>query len=612
MRRATGLAAERVRRLRIQHGWSARQLAEECARAGLHTLTRSTIAKIESGVRKSITAEEVEVLARVLGTTPTNLLSPSLDNGHVASLTVLHLSDVQFGRDHLFGGHGRVSADRDRDVLFGRLQGDLEQLADDPGLWPDLLVVTGGLTASGGVHEFGQAKEFLTGLAEQLDLERRRIVVVPGDHDVSRSACRAYFLQCEADEVDPQPPYRQKWDHFLRLLRDLHGADGEIVTFDAERQWTLLEVPDLRVVVAGLNSTIADSHRDEDHYGLVGEEQALWFADRLAQYQDKGWLRIGAVHHNPVRAAMLDDQERLRDVDTVDRLLGQRLNLLLHGHGAGIHYLSSGLTALGTGTAAVSHPQSTTVPNRYQLLRITGDGLTRWARSYDQASQRWIADTGMTPAGSWPERISRPWRAAGTTFPAPSRPEPVPTTERTDRGTATQAGSVSLEPDLNDPRSVLLHRMAAICAARHPDAAIRRYPGNPPYLLVTFVDDGFTPQLRLGVCVGDPTREDVDAFLSGAYATDPGITSELVYQGGRSSSDLENYARSRGVRLRSLIEFQGLLDLRGYVAWQAKRLAASPNYSSGRSVPQRYRMIDSEVGDTLQDLPGAVLRWLRS
>src|SRR3954447_1215374 len=70
------LVAERVRHLRRQRGWSAQQLAEACADAGMKTLSRGTIAKIESGVRKSVSAAEVQTLAKVLGVTPTELLAP--------------------------------------------------------------------------------------------------------------------------------------------------------------------------------------------------------------------------------------------------------------------------------------------------------------------------------------------------------------------------------------------------------------------------------------------------------------------------------------------------------------------------------------------------------
>lgn len=58
---------ERVKQLRAERGWSAQRLADECTRLGHASLTRGAIAKIESGVRKSVTAEEIDVLGRALG-----------------------------------------------------------------------------------------------------------------------------------------------------------------------------------------------------------------------------------------------------------------------------------------------------------------------------------------------------------------------------------------------------------------------------------------------------------------------------------------------------------------------------------------------------------------
>jgi tetratricopeptide (TPR) repeat protein/transcriptional regulator with XRE-family HTH domain len=68
--------ADNVRVLRAQRRWSARQLAERCAQAGSGSLTRGAIAKIESGGRKHVTADELAVLAEVLEVSPSVLLAP--------------------------------------------------------------------------------------------------------------------------------------------------------------------------------------------------------------------------------------------------------------------------------------------------------------------------------------------------------------------------------------------------------------------------------------------------------------------------------------------------------------------------------------------------------
>src|SRR5579859_1530670 len=65
---------QRVQALRRERGWTARRLAEECARAGMPSLSRGTLAKIESGVRKSVTTGELIALARALGVAVSDLL----------------------------------------------------------------------------------------------------------------------------------------------------------------------------------------------------------------------------------------------------------------------------------------------------------------------------------------------------------------------------------------------------------------------------------------------------------------------------------------------------------------------------------------------------------
>jgi transcriptional regulator with XRE-family HTH domain len=68
------VVGDRVRHLRTQLGWSAQRLADACAEAGHPSLTRSLIAKIESGVRQSVTFEELAVLARALGSPLADLM----------------------------------------------------------------------------------------------------------------------------------------------------------------------------------------------------------------------------------------------------------------------------------------------------------------------------------------------------------------------------------------------------------------------------------------------------------------------------------------------------------------------------------------------------------
>jgi transcriptional regulator with XRE-family HTH domain len=72
----TSEVAGRVRDLRRRQRLSARALSERCIAGGAQALTRSTIAKIESGVRRFITLDEVAAFAQALGVAPHELLKP--------------------------------------------------------------------------------------------------------------------------------------------------------------------------------------------------------------------------------------------------------------------------------------------------------------------------------------------------------------------------------------------------------------------------------------------------------------------------------------------------------------------------------------------------------
>lgn len=452
-----------------------------------------------------------------------------------AELTILHVSDTQFGAHHLFGGNGLTPADRAEDTLFSRLHHDLVQLADEHEMRADLLVVTGDLAEWGLRSEFGQVSQFLGALSEAAEIPRRHVAIVPGNHDINRKACAAYFAEQESDEAAPVAPYWPKWRQFAATFEDFYvGA----ATFTPDEPWTLFEMPELAVVVAGLNSTMAESHRDADHYGWIGEHQLRWFADRLADYRDRDWFRVAAVHHNVVRGAVMDD-ENLRDAEDLDRLLGEPglVNLLLHGHthDAKIHWLPSGLPVLATGSAAVeADARPTEVPNQYQLITVRRDGFTRYARQYAPGQRRWIGDTRISRTGSdWID--TRPHQLTGvdTTFsPSAARAEekagPAETSAHSPKDAANDWFR-SPGPDHSRPASLpgispyqeLLGRVAEATRIRFPDATVTERPEGG-YLRVSHpLPGGGADQQPVGVIDGPAAEAAVDTFIEQVHARLP-------------------------------------------------------------------------------------------
>lgn len=511
--------------------------------------------------------------------------SPSGAGSAQDAVTVLHLAGPDFGRG------------REPDSLSRQIRGDLIMLRDAGAPAPDLMVVTGDLTASGSPRECDQALSFLTALRSQLDLSPQRVMVVPGAQDVNQAASQAYFHTCEADEVAPQPPYWPKWRHYTRLFRGLY--QGLDTVFDSDQPWTLFPVPELSTVVAGFNSSMAYSHRPEEQYGFIGRDQAAWFAEAMRRYEEEGWLRIGALRHPLTDGRRPGDAVGgpggLRDVDTFARLAAPRLHLLLHGPTGGPRTTATAPSRTHLAGAAGELPLfGAAAPARFQLLQVTADGVTRWDDRITAASERFPGD----------------WRHTRRVFPVPELP-PVLNVDHP-QGRAPLA--------LDDPAASLAERVKEICRVRREGVRLRdvprREPGDMAQIMATWQEqeDGVVRQQRIAVHPGTPTAEEIDRFIAQVHATDSGSEAVLVYAGDAPSAGLRQRAISHGVRVRvrSFIEFQGLLDLRGYVAAQSARLSTSEQYAPGLYLPQRYRDADRPDGQERDGLVEELLELMES
>jgi WD40 repeat protein/3',5'-cyclic AMP phosphodiesterase CpdA len=525
-----------------------------------------------------------------------------------AELSILHLSDLRFG--HVRPGSDPSTAAREQSTLFATLVRDLGQLENE-GLRPDLVAVTGDLTERGLPEEFEQARTFLTGLVEAAGLRRRHVALVPGNHDVNRKLSEGYFLMQAGESREVVRPYWPKWRPFAHTMtRFYDGIDG--YSFTPDEPWTLFEMPDLAVVVAGLNSTMADSHRDEDHHGWLGENQLTWFAERLADYRERGWFRLVVLHHNTVRSEVRPDRS-LADVDSLERVLGASnlVNLVLHSyaHDAQHHVLGPGVPVLSTGSSV--HPDRSRLmeaPRQYQVLTVHPGGLVRFARAYRPDQRRWVGDTSVSPSGSsWQVPIAHDFAQVATALAVPD-PDREP--EVTEDG---PEDSGSADPQGGDD---FLERVREATAASHPTATISvRGSGGSGYLRVAGSSDGIAELWPVGVVDGEVTEKVVSEFVRGVHsefaAADPQVRSRLVYSGPPVNSKLVARARSAGVRLCSFVEYQGLLDLRPLAENQLRRLTHDREWPSELYVQQRFRVLDGPEPERHHDrLLDQVTEWL--
>ena len=381
------------------------------------------------------------------------------------------------------------------------------------------MVVTGDLTESGSLRQFGQATRFLTGLRLLLGLEPHRLVIVPGPRDVTKAAASAYFLTCEADDVSPQPPYWPKWRHFAGLFGELYqGLDDRV--FDGGQPWTLFQVPDLKVVVAGLNSTMA--YEPPATRRLRPARRGTGRLVRRAAAPLRG-ARAGCasarIGHPPARATARRPAAAPADADVLARP-----------------------TARSTCAARSSGGPATAVRGG-PSPRPAADQV---ARDHPRGARAPGCPTAAAPgAGS-----AHVWRAAQATFTGetPAGPRRAAEPRRQDRRRA-EPGRAAARPDHRGLRGQAR-------AGQDPPHAPAASGGHPPPRTGS---SGSSGSARTS---GELDRRRTPTGSSGrrtppTRARRPSWSTRARRPPGRCATTLMR----RGVRLRSFTEFQGLLDL---------------------------------------------------
>ncbi|MES1242793.1 MAG: pentapeptide repeat-containing protein [Acidobacteriota bacterium] len=516
------------------------------------------------------------------------------------TITIVHLSDLRFGWRHRFGSLAPPTVDDTFEALTASVHEDIGRVHDERGaaVEPDLLVLSGDLTEGARPSEFRDVLRFADNLARGLGLGRQRVVLVPGNRDVSRDACAAYFSNCRAEEREPVPPFWPKWRFFAGLFRDFY-KDHPGASFNEHRPWSLFEVPDLKVMIAGLNSTQAETH--EEHLGWIGAEQLRWFAGELEQARHAGWLRIAVLHHDP-HGAPTRPEESLHDADGLAEVLAPQVSLALHGHahrgedGDGA-WLTPEVPCFAAGTPEAG---GETV-NRYQVLRVSEGGVRRWTRVCEPGRSPWREDPSSSgDTGFRLVQTEAAFREAEPgTGPIVVRPESRPAAGEQDD---------------------LLARVARILRLREPKAEVERRRVPRPaleYLQVTVREGGLARSFPVGAVDRPVTPEDLAAFVEGVHNRyqdeDSGVISRLVYTGASLvSGKVAVLARQQRVLLVRLSELEQLIDFLPLLDRQAQRLADDKLYPERLYVPQRMRLLEGDEGRETNNALTLIQSWITS
>ena len=235
------------------------------------------------------------------------------------------------------------------------------------------IVVTGDIAFSGNSGEYDHAAKFVDALTITLGVDRRRVLVVPGNHDVDRT-CYPYTY----DGVRTGLINQQSVDAFLghnvertllmerqsafRVFKNwLSDSDPGEETDDGLACVRLLDVDGFRISVLELNSAWLSGHKDEAGSLLIGERQIINALNLTDKH--RAHLTVALTHHPPDWLAEFDR------LSFINRLI-PRLNVFhsghLHQHQAQMLISPGGTQCLHS--AAGSSHESRHYRNAYNLL----------------------------------------------------------------------------------------------------------------------------------------------------------------------------------------------------------------------------------------------------
>ena len=306
----------------------------------------------------------------------------------MSAITWLHISDLQFSSSRTY----------DANVVLQALLGDIEKRIEWYNLRPNFITVTGDIAFAGKPVEYDLARQFFDELLYSTTLNKSRLFLIPGNHDVDRDLVSQGARNIGDTLTDREnvnailssPGDRQlMFARFGGYAAFVNSYLRDHLPFDSDRYFYVqkLDLLGRRIAVLGLNSAwLATSEGDEPKGLVVGELQVRSALEQSANAD----LKIALLHH---------PFSRLRhfDRDDVEPMLCDGCDFVLHGHAhrTGVLSLSGPSTnamviAAGTGGAIGRYPNSYSF---VQLDLAEGTGTVYLRRYSDDRGGIWTRDT---------------------------------------------------------------------------------------------------------------------------------------------------------------------------------------------------------------------------
>ena len=261
-------------------------------------------------------------------------------------VSILHISDIHKG------------ADMSLENLLNSLIRDRERWDEEGIRQPDYIVLSGDVVQGGATEEaiaeqYNEAEVFLSGLCKEfLDNHRERMIIVPGNHDVSWPFSDNCLDSVEANsenvaqyrkhrdedglrwdwdntslfKVRSMTEYVHRFDRFVEFYNRFYDGirqypshpelEAQCIPFDSDH-----------LCFACFNSCYQNDRLNDA--GAIHKDAIYSIESELRENYNKGMLPIGVWHHNAYGGPYQSDY---MSTAVLDKLLEHRIKIGLFGH----------------------------------------------------------------------------------------------------------------------------------------------------------------------------------------------------------------------------------------------------------------------------------------
>ncbi|MCH5263426.1 MAG: metallophosphoesterase [Lachnospiraceae bacterium] len=134
------------------------------------------------------------------------------------------------------------------------------------------LLIAGDIVESGKRAEYNEIEDILLRILEELQIKKEHVLIVPGNHDLSRDEISTYCDQNDIPEEDACKYMNIKYKNYINFYNHFmnvsdYSLDKAIIG--------KLDFEECNISVLGVNSNVKESHRNEDHKGFIDVEKLM-------------------------------------------------------------------------------------------------------------------------------------------------------------------------------------------------------------------------------------------------------------------------------------------------------------------------------------------------